>query len=162
MRKSVVLVLFLCLVLLVACSNGNEKSNQEEQSENTAINSGDLREETASIEVLPEFLDNKSEEIQNLYMYVAKNKELLEHIPCYCGCGESVGHKNNYDCFIYKNNEDHSLVWDDHATRCGVCLEIATQSINDYNGGKSIKEIRILIDEKYRSGYAEPTSTPKV
>lgn len=25
--------------------------------------------------------------------------EVLEHLPCYCGCYQSAGHRNNLDCF---------------------------------------------------------------
>ena len=43
------------------------------------------------------------------------------------------------------------MVWDDHGTRCGVCLEIAAQSILDLRDGMSIKDIRTKVDEKYKS-----------
>ncbi|WP_426470434.1 PCYCGC motif-containing (lipo)protein, partial [Salmonella enterica] len=62
----------------------------------------------------------------------------------------------------YKNLKDGAIVWDDHATKCGVCLEIAATSIQDYKAGKSIKEIRKKIDEAYKNGYAEPTPTPNL
>ncbi|QSF42190.1 PCYCGC domain-containing protein (plasmid) [Priestia megaterium] len=152
----------------VACSNTNEEKVSKETTSQTKkdheqhseVASGDIREETTSNGVLPEFLKDKSEDMQVIYADAAQNKELLENIPCYCGCGESAGHKNNYDCFIYKNKEDGKVVWDDHGTKCGVCLEIAAQSVSDLKSGKSIKQIRQSIDEKYKSGYAKPTPTP--
>ncbi|MCF6799885.1 PCYCGC domain-containing protein [Bacillus sp. ET1] len=128
----------------------------------TACSSSNTSEETASNEVLPEFLKDKSEEVQTIYANAAQNKELLENIPYYCGCGESTGDKNNYDCFIHENKRDGKVVWDDHGTKCGVCLEIAAQSVPDLESGKSIKQIRQSIDEKYKSGYAKPTPTPEV
>lgn len=64
------------------------------------------------------------------------------------------------NCFVKKINEDGSVVWDDHGTRCGVCLEIAAESMKMKQEGKSIKEIRNYIDEKYKEGYAKPTKTP--
>ncbi|CAI8995627.1 PCYCGC motif-containing (lipo)protein [Priestia megaterium] len=128
----------------------------------TACSSSNTSEETASNEVLPEFLKDKPEEVQSIYANAAQNKELLENIPYYCGCGESTGDKNNYDCFIHENKRDGKVVWDDHGTKCGVCLEIAAQSVPDLESGKSIKQIRQSIDEKYKSGYAKPTPTPEV
>ncbi|MEK4626308.1 PCYCGC motif-containing (lipo)protein [Priestia sp. FSL P4-0332] len=128
----------------------------------TACSSSNTSEETASNEVLPEFLKDKPEEVQTIYANAAQNKELLENIPYYCGCGESTGDKNNYDCFIHENKRDGKVVWDDHGTKCGVCLEIAAQSVPDLESGKSIKQIRQSIDEKYKSGYAKPTPTPEV
>ncbi|MEH7342255.1 PCYCGC motif-containing (lipo)protein [Priestia megaterium] len=128
----------------------------------TACSSSNTSEETASNEVLPEFLKDKPEEVQTIYANAAQNKELLENIRYYCGCGESTGDKNNYDCFIHENKRDGKVVWDDHGTKCGVCLEIAAQSVPDLESGKSIKQIRQSIDEKYKSGYAKPTPTPEV
>lgn len=119
-----------------------------------------MREETNSIDVLPEFLNNKPKNVKNLYKIAAQNKELLESIPCYCGCGKSAGHKNNYDCFVYKNNKDGSVVWDDHGTKCDVCLKIADRSISKSKEGKTVKEIRKMIDKEYKEGYADPTPTP--
>ena len=117
---------------------------------------------TESASVFPSFLDNQPGEMQLIYQAVSQHQNLLEQIPCYCGCGDSVGHKDNYDCFIYKNHEDGSLVWDDHATRCQVCLDIAAESIVLYREGKSIQDIRDFIDKQYKEGYAEPTPTPDV
>lgn len=165
-----VLVMLTVSVISVACSNANENQQSQEKTsqvtkeheQHAETASGDIREETASNKVLPEFLKDKSEDMKVIYANTAQNKELLEKIPCYCGCGESAGHKNNYDCFIHENKEDGKVVWDDHGTKCGVCLEIAAQSVSDLKTGKSIKEIRQSIDEKYKSGYAKPTPTPEI
>jgi hypothetical protein len=159
-------------IVSTACSSSNtseetaskEKTNPTEKEHQQHLEhvSGDIREEAASNKVSPEFLKGKSEQMQTIYAAAAQNKELLENVPCYCGCGESAGHKNNYDCFIHENKKDGKVVWDDHGTKCGVCLEIAAQSVSDLKSGKSIKQIRQSIDEKYKSGYAKPTPTPEV
>ena len=31
--------------------------------------------------------------MKDIYTVAGQNAELLDWIPCYCGCGESVGHK---------------------------------------------------------------------
>ncbi|MGJ3205350.1 PCYCGC motif-containing (lipo)protein [Geobacillus thermoleovorans] len=144
-------------VLLSGCADGN--SQEQSHSHITKTATGDIRETTKSIEHLPSFLSAFEEEMAVLYQQAAEHRELLENIPCYCGCGQSAGHKNNYDCFVYENKKDGSVVWDDHATKCGVCLDIAAESIAAYDQGKSIKDIRHMIDEKYKEGYAEPTPT---
>jgi hypothetical protein len=64
------------------------------------------------------------------------------------------------NCFVKEVNADGSIVWDDHGTRCGVCLQIAVQSINMNHEGKSLKEIRDIIDSTYKKGYAKPSDTP--
>jgi len=158
-------------MIFTACSNnetaGEHKQHQsDESSEHTHSHShshsGDIRETTQSIDHLPSFLKHFEEDMAVLYHQVANHRELLEQLPCFCGCGESVGHMNNYDCFVFENKEDGSITWDSHATKCGVCLEIAAVSISEYNRGKSIKEIREMVDEKYSNGYAKPTPTPEL
>jgi hypothetical protein len=144
-------------VLLSGCAD--DSSQEQSHSHITKTANGDIRETTKSIEHLPSFLSVFEEDMAVLYQQAAEHRELLENIPCYCGCGEAAGHKNNYDCFVYENKQDGSIVWDDHGTKCGVCLEIAAESIAAYEAGKSVKDIRHMIDEKYKEGYAEPTPT---
>ena len=37
--------------------------------------------------------------VSNSYKAARENPELLEKMPCYCGCF-SQGHTSNYDCFV--------------------------------------------------------------
>ncbi len=152
-------MLVLSIVFLSAC--GNTRVVEKQSSSNHQMRMAN-QEETKSGGVLPSFMNNKSEGMKTIYLAVAKNKKRLEMLPCYCGCGEEAGHLNNYDCFIKENKKNGKVVWDDHATGCGVCLEIAAQSILDFQNGKSIKEIQLEVDKKYQNGYAKPTSTPAV
>lgn len=147
--------------MLTGCASTDEQDNAHDQHTGHEIVK-DIREETTSIGVLPDFLTDKSEDIQTIYQAAAGHRELLENIPCYCGCGETANHTSSYDCFVNENKENGAIVWDDHGTKCGVCLEIAAQSIVDYQEGKSIKEIREKIDGMYQEGYAEPTPTPEI
>ncbi len=161
MRKRNIMVFALLGGILTACSSqGGHDISHAQHKGHEALS--DIREETSGIDVLPAFLSDKTEDMQTIYQAAAGHKELLENMPCYCGCGETANHTSNYDCFVYENKENGAVVWDDHGTKCGVCLEIAAQSIMDYQEGKSIKEIRAKIDTKYKEGYAEPTPTPEI
>lgn len=166
-------------LILSACSNAeNEEHTEEEHSNhvstedtltgNTDIGndttthnhlSGDIQELTASADELPTFLDSQNEDIRLVYQVAGQATDILQWIPCYCGCGESAGHRSNLNCFIAETREDGSILWDDHGTRCLVCLEIAVESVQMAQQGKSIKEIREAIDTKYKEGYAAPTPT---
>ncbi len=157
----VITILVAVLFVLSACGGKKENTKNDVASINDG-SMGDLRVETAGVDVLPEFLNNHHENMQILYKEVTNHTELLKHIPCYCGCGDSVGHDHNYHCFIYDNNENGAVVWDDHATRCQVCLDIAAESIAEFQSGQSIDEVRQLIEEKYEGqGYPEATDTPQ-
>jgi hypothetical protein len=139
-------------LFLAGCGNSNHEGHQ--------MQNGDLQEKTASVDVLPSFLMDKPENIRAVYQIAAKSVDVLQWIPCYCGCGESAGHKSNENCFVKELNKDGSVVWDDHGTRCNVCMQIAVESVQMKIDGKTNKEIRQTIDQKYKSGYAKPTDTP--
>ncbi|MBD8497296.1 PCYCGC motif-containing (lipo)protein [Paenibacillus arenosi] len=154
-----------CSLLLAGCSNssnssssGNSNAGHKEGHQQHAPN-GDLQETTASLTKLPKFLDEQPELVRTAYMTAANVSEQLEYIPCYCGCGDSAGHNSNVNCFIKEVNED-SVVWDDHGTRCGVCIETAIITAKMHKEGASLTDIRAEIDKKYKEGYAPPTPTP--
>ena len=40
-------------------------------------------------------------EILEAYVFAAKHPEVLQYMPCYCGCeNPQTAHESNYDCFI--------------------------------------------------------------
>jgi hypothetical protein len=121
---------------------------------------GDLLETTASYTALPSFLDNADPKIVKAYQVAAQNLELLQQMPCYCGCGESAGHTSNLSCFVKGKTSDGKIIWDDHGTKCDTCMDIAIQSADMKKSGKTTLEIRNFIDNKYKEGYAKPTPTP--
>jgi hypothetical protein len=71
------------------------------------------------------------------YKFATEHPEVLEQIPCYCGCGEhgskvSEGkpHKSVRDCFISDNGN-----YDDHASFCDVCVGIAMKAQSYFPNG---------------------------
>ncbi|WP_245802017.1 PCYCGC domain-containing protein [Fictibacillus arsenicus] len=170
-RRQLVMTMTLAAgVLISGCGNEKEEEHKNHQGQSQQehkesahekhLPSGDIQQLTASTDIMPAFLDKQPENISAIYAAAPKFKEVLESMPCYCGCGDSAGHKNNYDCFVADNKEDGKIVWDDHGTKCGTCLEIAAISMSESAEGKSTLEIRKMIDEKYKEGFAEPTPTP--
>ncbi|MEB2279331.1 PCYCGC domain-containing protein [Lysinibacillus xylanilyticus] len=162
--KKLLSIFTLSLLVLSAC--GEDKQAVEKNAAQKEVSheehrhaSGDIQEETASSDILPSFLNYKSEDIRLVYQIAGQSTEILEWMPCYCGCGESSGHKSNLNCFIEEKRKDGTIVWDDHGTRCLVCLEIAVQSAKMHKDGMSLKEIRQTIDNTYKEGYAKPTLT---
>lgn len=158
-RQSWLAVSFITAALLAGCGSADQAADDHANHAQHAPN-GDLQEMTASVDQLPKFLDNQDPVIIESYKIAAANRELLKSIPCYCGCGESAGHLHNGNCFIKEEKPDGSIVWDDHGTRCGVCMEIAVISSKLKQAGKSTKEIREYIDHTYKEGYGKPTPTP--
>lgn len=137
--------------MLAACGKENHTSHAP---------NGDLREETASADTLPAFLKTKGEQVRLAYQVAGKLGDTLQWIPCYCGCGESAGHGSNLNCFIHEIRDDGTVEWDDHGTRCGVCVQIALTTAQMKQQGSTDLEIRQYVDEKYGNGFAKPTDTP--
>lgn len=158
-RLSMIAIVAVFLGAGVGCSGQANSSGGHAGHPHMAEN-GDLQEKTASADQLPGFLDTQPEQVKRVYSLAAAHMELLGGMPCYCGCGESAGHISNLNCFIREVSADGAVVWDDHATRCGVCLEIAVKAAAYKQQGKSNADIRRTIDASYSKGYAEPTPTP--
>ncbi|TLS50857.1 hypothetical protein FE782_17555 [Paenibacillus antri] len=149
----------LASLAIAGCSGGAASDEHAHDSRHAA--NGDLQEATASFETLPSFLDEQPQAIRNAYLIAGHSIDVLASIPCYCGCGESAGHRSNLNCFVAEAKEDGAVVWDDHGTRCAVCIEIAVEAAVLKKEGLSLKEIRETIDAKYAdAGYPAPTPTP--
>nr|WP_205187257.1 PCYCGC motif-containing (lipo)protein [Metabacillus iocasae] len=144
--------------MMLLLSNGSIVVAEQHSNHDCRV-TPDIREKTPSKEQLPTFLKEQSPRIKELYKQAVYYQHLLTYIPCYCGCGEMANHKDNYDCFIYEIQEDGAVVWDNHATKCGLCLDIADESIKMFNEGQAVKDIRHYIDRKYKR-FAKPTPTP--
>ena len=70
---------------------------------------------------------------------VAKDiPEVLEQLPCFCGCMTSFGHKNNLFCFK-----------DQHGSGCTLCQDIALDARKMHDAGMSITQIQDNIKAKY-------------
>ncbi|MCG7343139.1 PCYCGC domain-containing protein [Sporosarcina sp. ACRSL] len=161
--KKLMPIMLIAMLVLAACEDKAQQHGHDDYLEvghEHQLPNGDVQEATESADVLPKFLDGKSVDVRLVYQLAASAPDVLEYMPCYCGCGEIAGHGNNLNCFVDEIREDGSVVWDDHGTRCLVCLEIAVQSVQMKQEGKSMKEIRDFIDDKYKEGYAQPTDTP--
>ncbi len=71
----------------------------------TACGSGDKREiELAPLSSLSDIQRDASPQVQEAYRFAFANRELIEQMPCYCGCG-NMGHMHNYDCYL----DNHAL-----------------------------------------------------
>jgi len=72
------------------------------------------------------------------YRIARERPELLERLPCYCGCYLTDGHQNNLDCFR-----------DAHGETCDMCLSIAIEAEKMAQAGYSVEDIKAVIDRKF-------------
>jgi hypothetical protein len=49
----------------------------------------------------PAEMEDAPDEVKEAYVFAAKHPEVLQYMPCYCGCGvDRHQHRSNYDCFV--------------------------------------------------------------
>ena len=120
MKKQLLLIVIAVLVLSACGKNTNTAHEKHNMTigEHHQLPNGDIQEVTASADILPSFLDDKPEDMRLVYQVAASATDIIEWMPCYCGCGESANHESNMNCFIDEVRKDGSVVWDDHSTRC--------------------------------------------
>nr|WP_245726260.1 PCYCGC domain-containing protein [Marininema mesophilum] len=146
--------------IIVGCQNNQPKKESMKESHQQHEVNGDIREATAGKEHLPSFLNETNSDVKRVYRLAAKHAKTLEKMPCYCGCGESVGHKNNLDCFVHELKKDGKITWDSHGTKCSTCLDVAVKTAELKEKGKSDLEIRKYLDNQYKDSNGKPTPTP--
>ena len=53
--------------------------------------------------------------MRQAYVFAARNPDVLDYVPCYCGCGQTDGHVGNTDCFVESRASDGAVTeWDIH------------------------------------------------
>lgn len=114
--------------------------------------------ELAHAGLLPDFLDNATVEVREAYRFALANHDEMVKYPCYCGCGP-LGHENLFDCYVSGKNPNGSLKFDNHASNCGICVDITRDVMRLLRQGKPSLEIRQYVDETYGK-YGNGTDTP--
>lgn len=62
--------------------------------------------------VWPDFVTQAGPEVKALYEFQITHGELMRWMPCFCGCGQSSGHRSNRDCYVQQVKADGSVVLD--------------------------------------------------
>jgi hypothetical protein len=53
------------------------------------------------------------EVVRAVYAFAARHPEVLDYVPCFCGC-EHNGHARNTDCFVARRDAGGRVTWDPH------------------------------------------------
>ena len=100
------------------------------------------------------------QDLHGVYAYAATHWEVLEKIPCYCGCARD-GHRSNLSCFVSSFRQDGTPVWTDHSFSCPMCVHIAREVMLMTSQGLSVERVRLEIDTRY-GDQGPRTDTPPV
>ena len=60
----------------------------------------------------PQWMAQMGPEVRQLYEFQILNGSLMRYMPCFCGCQNEDGHRNNRDCYIDTVNADGSVIFD--------------------------------------------------
>lgn len=74
--------------------------------------SGDLL-ETVPEGSLPSFAVKAGPKAQEAYRYAAAHGDVLQYIPCFCGCG-NIGHRHNTDCYVAERLPEGRITFTSH------------------------------------------------
>ncbi len=93
-------------------------------------------------------VQNAPASVRQAYQFAAANPEVLQQIPCYCGCG-AMGHTSNYSCYVTGVNAAKELMYDPHALGCSICVDITQDVMRRLRENTPVPEIRAYIDQTY-------------
>ena len=154
-RRGVLAGLVATMPILVGCAG------QAQTGQHPATESADLLPFTGiAADAAVTFPSFVSADVEDGYQFAVDRPDVLRVLPCYCGCGLTSGHRNNLDCFILGQDKAGSVQFDDHASYCQTCLDIARDAKRLVAENKSLPEIRDYVDQAH--GQKGPgTDTPK-
>ena len=99
--------------------------------------------------------------VQQVYEFAARHPEVLQYVPCYCGC-EREGHVANHSCFVKSRAANGQVTqWDSHGIGCAICLDVGLEAMTLFNSGARPVAIRAAIDKKFGSRFPSSTPTPR-
>ena len=135
-------IFFVTLILvLVAASMLSACSN-------TASTAGAGGLAMASMADMPAEVKSAPTTVQQAYQFAVANPDVLEQIPCYCGCGK-VGHTSNYACYVQSVDDQGVITYDTHALGCSICVDITQDTMRMLEQGKTVAEIKASVDQTY-------------
>ena len=106
----------------------------------------------------PDYVRTADARTQEAYAFAIARPDVADWMPCYCGC-VAMDHRNNTDCYLRPRENGMPVIFDEHASYCGVCVDITLLSKTMIGEGRSLPEIRAAVDAQF-GGIAAGTDTP--
>src|SRR5512133_4064146 len=120
MRRFLLITVFAVIVLsaLAACAPASNKSAD-------GMDMSKLK--MAPLSQMPADVQKASKTTQDAYRFAVANPDIIQNIPCYCGCG-GMGHTSNYSCYV-SDNTDGKITYDSHDLGCSICVDISQDAM---------------------------------
>jgi len=111
-------------------------------------------------DVDPRLLPRPPEVIRATYKFAAEHPEVLNYVPCFCGCDKS-GHRSSEDCFVKSRAKNGDVTaWNEHGIACAMCLAVAERAKQMCDKGAPLSDVRADIEQRYGHITGERTPTP--
>jgi Protein of unknown function with PCYCGC motif len=109
----------------------------------------------APLTAMPAEVQQAPVAVQQAYQFAVANPEILNQIPCYCGCG-AMGHTSNYSCYVADDFAEGEVVYENHALGCSICVDITQDTMRLLDQGKEVSEIFAYVESSY-ARFGPPT-----
>jgi len=102
----------------------------------------------APLDQMPAHVQAAPVSVREAYQFTSVTPEIMQDIPCYCGCG-NIGHTSNYSCYVTGVDEGGRIAFDNHALGCSICVDITQDVMRMLQDGKSPQDARAYVDAAY-------------
>jgi hypothetical protein len=113
---------------------------------------------TATWQARPDYVRALPGEWQSAYAYALARPDVLQWLPCHCGC-LAIDHRSNLDCFFQGRETPGSYVYEEHASYCDVCVKTANLAQQMLQDGSTMIQVRAAVDATFGS-VGPGTDTP--
>ncbi len=96
----------------------------------------------------PDYVRAAAPRTVEAYAYALARGDVLEYMPCYCGC-VGMGHRSNLDCYFKPHSIGSVPQFEEHASYCKVCVDIALRAKGMQADGRSLVDIRRAVDAEF-------------
>ena len=105
----------------------------------------------------PGFVRSSGPRTEEAYAFAIARPDVVDWLPCYCGCVE-MDHRNNGDCFMKPRSAGMPIVFEEHASYCDICVDIALKAKSMLADGRTVIQIRAAVDGEF-GGAGPGTNT---
>jgi len=113
---------------------------------------------TATWKARPDYVKALPAEWQGAYAFALARPDVLQWLPCYCGCA-AMDHRSNLDCFFQRREITGNYQYEEHASFCDICVKTANLAQKMLQEGSTMIAVRAAVDVTF-GGAAPGTDTP--
>ena len=113
---------------------------------------------TATWKARPDYVKALPTEGQAAYAFALARPDVLQWLPCYCGCA-GIGHRSNLDCYFQRREVKGTYQYEEHASFCDICVKTANMAAGLLQQGQTMTQIRAAVDSTFGGGAAPGTDT---